>query len=157
MKNIKRLVIVVALGLAVCGLALAAQVHRMGGFSHDAAQFHGDPASIAEHLSEVFPQVAEFDANKDGQLDDAERKVLARALADRQFQLPAHTPPHGTKPTPEMMVNHIAEMYTYVTTYDANHDGQIDAKEQAAIQSAIEKGEFAPHGLHQEHGPGAHH
>src|SRR5262245_32771132 len=109
MKNIKPVAVVAVLGLAVCGLAIA-QVHRSGSFRHSVAHDHGDPASVAEHLSEVFPQVATFDANKDGKLDDAEREALGKALADGKLQLPAHIPPHVSK-SAEMMLDHIAEMY----------------------------------------------
>jgi hypothetical protein len=150
MKNIKRLVIVALLGVAVCGLAIA-QVHRNGGSGDGGALHHGDPAAIAEHLGEVFPQVAAFDANKDGKLDDAEKEALGKAIADGKLQLPQHALPHGGKPTPEMMLNHITEMYAHVATYDANHDGQLDANEKAALKSAIETGQFAPHGQ-QPHG-----
>ena len=100
---------------------------------------------MVEHLSEVFPQVAAFDVNKDGKLDAAEKEALGKAMADGKLQFAAHTPPEGEKPNPEMMLNHIAEMYAQVSTYDVNKDGKLDATEQAALKRAIEKGEFAPH------------
>lgn len=140
MKNIKRLAVVTALGLAVGGIAIA-QVHH-------GAQNHGDAASAVKHLSEVFPLVASFDANKDGKLDETEKGALGKAIADGTLQLPAHTPPHGVKPTAEMMVSHLAEMYAQVAPYDANHDGVLDEQERAAIKSAIASGELAPHGQH---------
>jgi hypothetical protein len=155
MKNIKRLAVVAVLGLAVGGLAIA-QVHRNGGFRHGAERHHGDPTAMAKHLGEVFPQIATFDANKDSKLDDAEKEALGKAIADGKLQLPAHTPPNGVKPTPEKMLNHIAEMYAYVAGYDANRDGGLDATEQAAIKSAIEKGEFTPHGQHSHGGGNPH-
>ena len=136
MKNIKGLIIGTILGVAVCGLAIA-QVHRTGAMDHSMAQYHGDAASLAKHLTEVFPQIAAFDTNKDGQLDEAEKEALGKAIADGTLQLPAHTPPHGVKPTAEMMLNHIAEMYARVAPYDANHDGQLEESEQAALKSAI--------------------
>jgi hypothetical protein len=154
MKNIKRLAGVVVLGLSVCGLANA-QVPPNSGSNAGSAHHDTDPASMAKHLSEVFPQVAACDANKDGKLDDAEKKALAKAIADGKLQLPGHTPPGGAKPSPEKMLNHIAEMYTWVSTYDVNKDGKLDATEKAALKAAIEKGEFAPHGPHPHEG--AHH
>ena len=150
MKNIKRLAAVAILGFSMCGLAIA-QVPSKGGSSSERAQ-HQDPASMVEHLGEVFPQVAAFDANKDGKLSDAEKEALGKAIADGKLQLPAHTPPDGAKPSPEKMLNHIAEMYAWVSTYDVNKDGKLDATEKAALKRAIENGEFAPHGPHGHEG-----
>jgi hypothetical protein len=110
-----------------------------------------------EHLSKFFPSIAAFDTNKDGKLDATEKQALAKAIADGKLELPAHTPPHGEKPTPEMMVNHIVDMYGHVAVYDKNHDGQLDTTEQAALKAAIEKGEFSLHGPHSEHDEGAAH
>jgi len=107
---------------------------------------------MVEHLSEVFPQVAAFDVNKDGKLDDAEKKAVGKAIADGKVQLPAHTPPDAAKPTSEEMLNHIAQMYAWVSTYDVNKDGKLDATEKAALKTAIEKGEFTPHGPHPHEG-----
>lgn len=151
MKNIKRVAIVTVLGLAVCGLAIA-QVHRVGALDHNMGQYHGDAASMTQHLVEVFPHIAAFDTNNDGKLDEAEKEALGKALADGTLQLPAHTPPHGGKPTPETMLNHIAEMYARVAAYDVNHDRKLDENEQASLKNAIEKGEFAPLGLHPQDG-----
>lgn len=151
MKNIKKLVIVTVLALAVCGLAFA-QVHRTGALNHNMALNHGDAASVVQHLAEIFPQIATFDANKDGKLDATEKEALGKAIADGTVQFPAHTAPPGLKPTGEMMLNHIAEMYAYVARYDSNQDGELDETEQAAIKSAIEKGKFALHGQHPHAG-----
>lgn len=153
MKNIKRFAVMTALGLVVSGVAIA-QVYRGGTLDH-IAQHHGDAASMVKHLSEVFPQIAAFDTNKNGKLDDAEKEALAKAIADGTLQLPAHTPPDGVKPTAEMMLNHIAEMYAHVARFDANHDGVLDEQEQAALRNAIENGQFAPHGQHP-HNAGIH-
>ena len=146
MKNIKRIVVVTLLVLVAGGLAIA-QAHR-------GAWHHADPASMVQHFSQFFPRIAAFDINKDGKLDATEREALARAITDGTLQLPAHTPPNGIKPTTEMMVEHIAELYAGVWNYDANHDGELDATEQAALKSAIEKGELAPL-AHHLHGGGA--
>jgi hypothetical protein len=72
MKNIKRLAAAAVLGLTACGLAIA-HVHQNGINGHEAAG-HGDPAAMANHLGEIFPQVAAFDTNKNGKLDDAEKR-----------------------------------------------------------------------------------
>jgi hypothetical protein len=149
----KTLTIIGALGLAICGFAIA-QVHRGGDSLDSLGQLHRNPGAAVEHLSKFFPIIASFDANKDGELDAKEKEALAKAITDGTVQIPAHTPPHGVKPSPEMMVNHISEMYAYVAVFDVNHDGQLDAKEQAALKSAIEAGEFTPHGLNTEHDGG---
>jgi hypothetical protein len=154
MKNIKQLVAAAVLGLSVCGVAIA-QAPSTSGSSPGPAQHHGDPASMVEHLSEFFPQVAAFDANKDGKLDDAEKQALGKALADGKLQLPAHTPPDGEKPSPEKMLNHIAEMYAWVSTFDVNKDGKLDETEKAALKRAIEKGEIPMHSA-QPHEGGNH-
>lgn len=151
MKNIKRLAAVVVLGFSLCELATAQDSQNSAG-NTGPAQHHVDPAAMVEHLSEVFPQVAAFDVNKDGKLDDTEKEALGKAIADGKLQLPAHTPPNGVKPTPEQMLNHIAEMYAWVSTYDVNKDGKLDATEKAALKAAIEKGEFVPHGPHAHEG-----
>jgi hypothetical protein len=140
MKNFKTLAAVVAGGLVVCGLAFA-QVHDGNGSGHD-SQHHSDPAALATHLAEFFPKIAAFDVDKNGKLDDKEKESLRKAIADGTIELPAHTSPHGEKPNVEMMVNHICEVYPQVARYDANHDGVLDETEQAALKSAIEKGEL---------------
>ena len=95
-----------------------------------------------EHLTEVFAQVAAFDANKDGQLDRQERESLASALVDGTLQLPVHNLPDGVKPGFEGMVTHIGEMYAQFAKYDANHDGRLDDTEQAAIKAAMQRGDL---------------
>ena len=146
MKNIKILAVVGVLGLAICGFAIA-KGHR--GFRGHGSPHGMDAASAVKHLTEAFPKVALFDANKDGQLDTTEKEALAKAIADGTVQLPAHTPPDGVTPSAEMMLNHIANMYAYLARLDANHDGALDATEQAVLKSAIEKGELAS--LHPRH------
>jgi len=141
MKNINTLALIIAGGLAVCGLANA-QVHDGDAPGHDGTQHHVDPASAAAHLAQFFPKIAAFDTNKDGKLDDKEKKALAKAVADGTVELPAHTSPHEGKPNTEMMINHICEMYPQVARYDANHDGVLDETEQAGLKRAIEKGEL---------------
>ena len=143
MTNIKRLAAAALLGLSVCGLAVA-QVPPNSGSTHDSAQHHGDPDSLVQHFTEVFPQVAAFDRNKDGKLDSSEKQALGKAIVDGKLQLPAHMP-EGAKPNPDKMLNHIAEMYAWISTYDVNRDGKLDKTEQAALKRAIENGEFPPH------------
>jgi hypothetical protein len=149
MKNIKILTVAGALGLVVCGIAIA-QAHRGGTLHHALAQHHGNPAAVVEHLAQAFPKVAAFDVNKDGQLDDAEKEALGKAIADGSLELPMHNAPQGENPTE--MLPHIAEMYAYVARYDVNHDGVLDESERAAITRSIENGEFAPHEMHRDGG-----
>lgn len=140
MKNFNTLAVVAAAGLVACSLAIA-QVHDENTSGHD-SQPHGDPAAVAAHLAEFFPKIAAFDVNKNGKLDDKEKESLAKAIADGKIELPAHMP-HGDRPSIEKMINHICEVYPLVVRYDANHDGVLDESEQAALKTAIEKGEFA--------------
>jgi hypothetical protein len=137
MKNLKTLAAVVAGSLVVCGLAIAQSGNASG---HDSQ--HSDPAALAAHLAQFFPKIAAFDADKNGKLDDMEKESLRKAIADGTIELPAHAGPHGEKPSAEMMVNHICEVYPQVARYDANHDGMLDETEQAALKKAIEKGEL---------------
>ena len=144
-------------GLAFCGFAIA-QGHRAGARGHSAMQHRMDVDSVVEHLAEVFPRFAVFDANKDGQLDANERESLAKAMADGTVQLPAHTPPNGVEPSSERMISHIGEMYARIARYDANHDGALDATEQAAIKKAIQNGELVwPDGQHSSGAGEGHH
>ena len=155
MKNFNTLVAVVTGGLAVCGLAIA-QVHDGNASGHD-SQHHGDPASLTAHLAQFFPKIAAFDADKNGKLDDKEKESLAKAIADGTVELPAHTP-HGDKPNVEMMLNHICDVYPQVARYDANHDGVLDQAEQAALKTAIEKGELDfSHGQKSHESADSHH
>src|SRR5690242_2899655 len=121
MKNIKTLALGSGLGLVLCGIAIG-QVHPGGPTHHGLAQHQEDPASFVDHISKVFPKVAAFDVNKDGKLDEAEKKALAKAIADGTLELPIHTGPEGEKPTADEMLAHVAEMYAYIARYDANHD-----------------------------------
>jgi hypothetical protein len=151
MKHIKTLAVVVAGSLVAGGLAIA-QVQGGGASGHDEGKQHGDLAAVVKHLAEVFPKIAAFDANKDGKLDEKEKESLAKAISDGKLELAAHHPPNGGKPNVEVMVNHIGDMFPQVVRYDANHDGVLDETEQAAIKSAIEKGQLDF--SHGEHSPG---
>jgi hypothetical protein len=141
MKNIKTLAAVAVLGLGVCAFAFA-HGHLGGARGHGTQGQLTDVASAVEHLAEAFPNFAAFDANKDGRFDAAEKEAMARALADGTLQLPAHRPPNGAEPGAEAMLAHIGEMYARFALYDVNHDGALDATEQSAIKTAIEKGEL---------------
>ena len=157
MKNIKTLALLAVGGLAVCGFAIA-QVHNGDAWDHGAMQHHADPASVVKHLAAAFPKFAPFDVNKDGKLDATEKESIAKAIADGTLEIPAHTPPNGVKPSAEMMLNHIADVYAFLASKDVNHDGALDEAEQAAIKSAIERGELAGlHGKYQHDAGEDHH
>jgi len=149
MKHITSLAVVAALGLSICSSALAQG--RPGGArgqrpanAQPPAGAPTDAAAAVGHLTEAFAKVAPFDVNKDGQLDATEKEALARAIADGTVQAPAHrTPPAGVAPSAEQILNRIAGMYALVAPYDANHDGVLSETEQAALKSAIEKGELS--------------
>jgi hypothetical protein len=155
MKNIKTLALTGALGLLVCGIAVA-QVHRDDTTHHGLAQHQEDPASAVEHIAQVFPKVAAFDTNKDGKLDAAEQEALAKAISDGTLKLPAHMGQHGGTQLADVPIAHIAEMYAYVARYDVNHDGVLDETEQAAITKAMQNGEFDPHGSNGHEGSSSH-
>jgi hypothetical protein len=145
MKNLKIAAVIAVSGFAICGLAIE-RVHRTGALGHSAMQHPVEIDSMVEHLAEVFPRFAEYDANKNGQLDANEKELLARAMADGTLKLPGHTPPNGVEPGGKGMINHIGEMFVRIARYDENHDGALDAKEQAAIKNAFQKGELVwPH------------
>ena len=58
----------------------------------EAPLHHGDAASVTKHFAEFFPQIAAFDANKDGKLDETEQAALKRAIEKGEFA------PHGPHP-----------------------------------------------------------
>lgn len=154
MKNFKTLALVVAGGLVACGLAIAQSGNASGHDPHE----HMDPGAMAAHLAQFFPKIAAFDVDKNGKLDDKEKESLAKAIADGTVELPAHAGPHGEKPNPDMMANHICEVYPQVARFDANHDGVLNETEQAALKSAIEKGELVfSHDQHSHESGGAPH
>jgi EF hand len=141
MKNIKTLAVAGGLVLGVCAFAFA-HGHLGGARGHGARSQHTDFGSAVEQIAEAFPNFAAFDANKDGQFDAAEMESVGRAMADGRLYLPAHMPPSGVEPGGEAILAHIGEMYARFARYDANHDGALDATEQSAIKTAIEKGEL---------------
>ena len=138
MKHIKIIAAIAALGLAAGGYAVVQVHHGM--------RLHGmhemDGATLAGHLSKAYGQFAAFDLNKDGQLDAAEKASLAKAIADGSLSLPAPTPPKEAFPSEEQRLSHFAEMYAKFAVYDSNHDGVMDAAEQAAVQAAVESGQI---------------
>lgn len=138
MKNITTLAVAAVLGFAICSSAIA-----QGRPDGAQGQRPTDAALAAKHLTEAFATVAPFDENNDGELDATEMDALAYAIADGTVQAPNHrTPPAGVTPSAEMILNRIARMYALVAPYDANRDGKLDEKEQAALKAAIEKGEL---------------
>jgi hypothetical protein len=152
MKQMKRIAVVAVLGLAICGFAFAQSQHDAQG--HGAADHHKDAASATKHLTEAYAKIASFDANKDGKLDATEKESIAKTIADGKLEIPDHTPPNGVKPSADKLLNHIAGVYAFLASKDANHDGTLDAKEQAAFKTAIENGELAKlHGKEQHDGP----
>jgi hypothetical protein len=144
MKNIKTLMILAVLGIAISALACA-HIYHGALHEHGSVPFT-DAASAVEHLTEFFPKFAAFDLNKDGRLDTTEQQSLAKSIADGALQLPGH-PSGGATAVSESMLNHFADMYARFAVYDANHNGTLDPSEQTALQIALEKGEVTgPHG-----------
>jgi hypothetical protein len=136
MNNIKTLAIVTALGLVVCSSASAQG--RPGG----AQQAPKDAAAAVAHITEVYPKIAPFDANKDGLFDGDERRALGQAMRDGKVSGPANRNPEGDQPAhPGIIIQRIASLYGVALSFDADKDGSLSEGEQAALKSAIEKGE----------------
>ena len=153
MKTITNLTLATVLGLALCATTLA-QGHPGGGRGRGPGP-HGNgaqagapgqpptPAVAAEHMSANYAALAPYDANKDWQLDEAELKDVAQAIADGTLQVPAHRPPpQGEKPQANRRFPHLADMFAQVAKYDADKNGTISGAELTALQTAIENGEI---------------
>ncbi len=149
MKNIKTLAGVTALSLAVCSSAFAQG--RPGG----AQQAPKDAASAVAHITGVYPKIAPFDANKDGLFDGDERLALGQAMRDGRVEGPANRNPEGDQPAhPGIIIQRIASLYGVAFSFDADKDGALGEGEQAALKSAIEKGEVKRPGLGDGPPPG---
>src|SRR5437868_10542571 len=130
MRHLKVIAAVAAVGMAVAGYAVV-QTHHQMSFGH------ANPAQMVDHLSKAFAQFATFDADKNGVLDAREKEALAKALADGSLTLPAPAPSKEMFGSDEARLDHFAEMYAKFAAFDANHDGELDATEQAAVRTAI--------------------
>ena len=119
-----------------------------------------DSATIVAHLTENYAKIAPYDANVNGQLDEAEQAKLAAAITAGTvtFTPPAgHAAPDGsTPPAPPagQIVHHLAEMYAAVAPYDADANGSLSTGEQAALKTAVESGKIPGPGGHDGHGHG---
>lgn len=157
MKNIKTLAVITALGLAVCSSAMAQG--RPGGGNNQrpagAQQPPKDAAAAVAHIAEVYPKIAPFDANKDGQFDGDERLTLGQAMRDGKVEGPANRNPEGDQAAhPGIVIQRIASLYGIAFLFDADHDDALNETEQAALKSAIEKGEVKRPGLGDGPPPG---
>ena len=144
MKNIKTIAVVTALGLAVCSSASAQG--RPGGVQGqrpaDAPQRPKDATAAVAHIAEAYPKIAPYDANDDGQFDGDERRALGQAMRDGKVEGPANRNPEGDQPAhPGIIIQRIASLYGVAFSFDADKNGSLSDGEQAALKSAIEKGE----------------
>ena len=136
MKNINTIAIVTTLGLAVCSSIFAQG--RPGG----AQQPPKDAAAALAHIVEAYPKIAPFDVNADGKFDGDERRALGQAMRDGKVEGPANRNPKGDQAAhPGIIIQRIAGLYGVVYSFDADKDGSLSEGEQAALKSAIEKGE----------------
>lgn len=136
MKHIKKIAFVSALGLAVCSSAFAQ------GRPDGAPQPPKDAALVVAQIVEAYPKIAPFDVNMDGQLDGAERRALGQAMRDGTVEGPATRNPEGDQAAhPGIIIQRIASLYSIAFTFDADEDDTLNEVEQAALKSAIEKGE----------------
>ena len=146
MKMIKTLAVSTTLGLALFTTAFAQGRHGGPPGGHPGGPPDGPPptgADAVKHLTEIYAMVAPFDVNVDDQLDATETAALATAITNGTVKGPPHPmPPKGDKPKPEMIANHLAEMYATIAPYDTDQDGVLDATEQAALQAAMDSGEL---------------
>lgn len=118
-----------------------------------------DPAQAAAHVAKAYADLAPFDVNKDGQLDESEVEAILAAVEDGSLKVPPHrTPPadraeqgrgpEGRAPSPDRMVHHMTTVYGQVQAFDANKDETMDETELAALQSAIADGKLSIGGRH---------
>lgn len=142
MKIIKTIVVVTAFGLAVCSSA-SAQGRPTG-----APQAPKDEAAAVAHIAGAYPKIALFDANKDGLFDGDERLELGQAMRDGKVEGPPNRNPEGDQPAhPGIIIQRIASLYGIAFSFDADKDSSLSEGEQAALKSAIEKGEVKRPGL----------
>ncbi len=136
MKNMKTIAFATALGLAACPSAFAEG--RPGG----AQQPPKDAAGAVAHIAEAYPKIAPFDVNADGQFDGDERLALGEAMRDGKVEGPANRNPEGDKAAhPGIIIQRIASLYGIAFSFDKDEDDTLNEAEQAALKSAIEKGE----------------
>ena len=140
MKNTKILAVLIASGFIACAITVG-QAQGAEGDSHSEAPHHMNAADLAEHFAKAYPKIVIYDVNKDGKLDEKEKAALARAFVEGKFELPDHAP-QQLKADSAKLAAHIGEVFAQISRYDANHDGVLDATEQVALKSAIEKGEL---------------
>lgn len=142
MKNMKTIAVVSALGLAVCSFANAQG--RPGG----AQQPPKDAAAAVAHIAEAYPKIAPFDVNADGQFDEDERFALGQAIAEGKVEEPANRNPEGDEAShPGIIIQRIASLYRIAFSFDKDGDDTLNEAEQAALKSAIEKGEVKRPGM----------
>lgn len=150
MKNIKTFAVVTALGLAACTSAIA-QGRPAGGKGQGPAgaqQPPKDAAAAVAHIAEAYPKIAPFDTNNDGQFDGDERLALGQAMRDGTVEGPVYRNPEGEQAAhPGIIIQRIASLYGVGYRFDADEDGTLNEAEQAALKSAIEKGEVKRPGL----------
>ena len=151
-KAIEALAILASLGL-ISGSSAFAQ-GRPGG----KPKLQPDFAEVAlKQLSEGYANIAPFDKNKDGKLNDTEEQAIADALEDGSLILPMPPmpppPPQDRSgadagPPPEMMppieeiLPVISSLYEAVAALDADKSGSLDDNEKAALKKAIEGGKL---------------
>lgn len=142
MKNIKTIAFATALGLAACPSAFAEG--RPGG----AQQPPKDAAAAVAHIAEAYPKIAPFDVNADGQFDGDERLALGQAMRDGKVVGPVNRNPEGDKAAhPGIIIQRIASLYGIAFSFDKDEDDTLNEAEQAALKSAIEKGEVKRPGM----------
>jgi hypothetical protein len=142
MKNMKTIASATALGLAACSFAIAQG--RPGG----AQQPPKDAAAAVAHIAEVYPKIAPFDVNADGQLDRDERLALGQAMAEGKVEGPTNRNPEVDEAAhPGIIIQRIASLYGIAFSFDKDEDDMLNEAEQAALKGAIEKGEVKRPGM----------
>lgn len=135
------------LNRSVCQLTLAALALLPGVVSQSAEP----PVSFAQRRTELLK---EFDANRDGRLDDGEREKLR--LTHQQARLnkkPGYTLPadflakydaskDGEMQPAEWKVAWDAETKILTDTYDADKSGELSKTEKAAMLADVGKGKI---------------
>jgi len=149
MKNMKTIAFANAPGLAACPSAFAEG--RPGG----APQPPKDAAAAVAHIAEAYPKIAPFDVNADGQFDGDERLALGKAMAEGKVVGPENRNPEGDEAAhPGIIIQRIAGLYGIAFSFDKDGDDTLNEAEQAALKSAIEKGDVKRPGMGGGRPPG---
>jgi hypothetical protein len=132
LRNVKFLVLALAL-VSLPGLAEEQSAGRRGG-----PPIGGDPQAFVSQIAERYRQLAQYDVDRNGELDDMEQSMILRAIADGNLKpLTFNGGPGLLKPTTEILRMRMSAMFPRLAAFDVNRDGVLDSTEQEAVRSVI--------------------